>query len=161
MIYQHTETVILDLWEFFSKWGFGGGDDLAALEAAGQIRDHAVEVLNQHLPPDIRAEVWDDVTSMHNPCLISLTLGEGRDISPAGGIWSDEELFLEQTWPIPELAGVMKQVVAELRAELVQPQTICLPVQQVREVCRAALYALDPGVPRGCNVSFPKRPNSG
>jgi len=160
MIYQHTETVVLDLWEFFSKWGFGGGDDGAALEAARQIRDHVVEVLNKYLPSDIQAEAWD-VSSMHNECLISVTQNGRRDISPADGVWSDEELFLEQSWPIPELAGVMKQVVAELRAEFVQPQMICLPVQQVWEVCRTALYALDPGVPRGCNVSFPKRPNSG
>ena len=142
MIYRENITVVLDLWEFFSKWGFGDGDDGAATDAAWGIRDHVVEVLNRHLPEGIRAQVAN-VSSIHNECLICL-VGDGGEIDPADWVSSDEELTLETAWPLPGIASALKEALIELKAEYVGEEMACLPVERVRQVCQTALYALDP-----------------
>ena len=142
MIYRERINVCLDLWEFFSKWGFGDGDDGFSYHPDPVPCHHVVEVLNRHLPEGIRAQVAN-VSSIHNECLISL-VGDGGEIDPADRVSSDEELTLETAWPLPGIASALKEALIELRAEYVGEEMACLPVERVREVCQTALYALDP-----------------
>ena len=142
MIYRQNMTLTLDLWEFFSKWGFGDGDDAHALKIAWGLQDQVIEVLNKYLPSGIRA-VAEDLSTIHNPCRIFLEK-DGQDIYPADRVTSDEELISEAAWPVPGIASACRKALEELQTQYVEEETVCLPVEQVRQTLQAALYALDP-----------------
>jgi hypothetical protein len=84
--------VSFDLSDYFSKFGFGDGDDSAALEFGYQYRELAIEIINRNLERVgtwWRATEWE-VSSMHNNCLIKIP-----DIDGVGDILSFFNFELE------------------------------------------------------------------
>jgi len=75
-------TTSLDLSDYLSKYGFGDGDDGAALELGFALRPEAVRILNEELQRvafDLRAHP-EDVGTIHNPCQVTLKRESGEDI---------------------------------------------------------------------------------
>lgn len=67
--------VVIELWDYFSKFGFGDGDDGAAVDMGHEFRQQAIGTVNRHLAAvgvvGIEA-VECDPCSIHNNCRIEL-----------------------------------------------------------------------------------------
>jgi hypothetical protein len=78
--------VEIGLEEYFSKYGFGDGDDGAAVDYGYGLREQAIKILDEEMAKlklPIKAETYDTM-SCHNQCQIILVGPE----DPSGKYWN-------------------------------------------------------------------------
>lgn len=79
-------SVTFDLTDYFSKFGFGDGDDGAAVDAGYENRCLAIRIINEEFKKAAVAginAIESDIGSMHNNCRIELQT-DGKPLETDG-----------------------------------------------------------------------------